>query len=132
MATTTVIAIGGNSLLDPKKPPTISNQFEVTVRAMGPIADFLEEERAEIGLTGNPEDVDEFERITLASYENAASERAARRRWVLMGKATGGALLAALLLGMLWRLCFGRAPVASGELAQAAGPGRRPSAGGRA
>lgn len=42
MSTTTVIAIGGNSLLDPSKAPTISNQFEVTARAMIPIADFIE------------------------------------------------------------------------------------------
>lgn len=42
MDTITVIAIGGNSLLDPSKPPTIANQFEVTARAMIPIADFIE------------------------------------------------------------------------------------------
>lgn len=43
MGTTTVIAIGGNSLIDPKRPPTISNQFEVTAKAMVPIADFIED-----------------------------------------------------------------------------------------
>jgi len=42
MAFTTVVAIGGNSLLDPALPPTIQNQFEVTAGAMVPIADFIE------------------------------------------------------------------------------------------
>ena len=35
---TTLVAIGGNSLLDPQLPPTVANQFEVTARAMEPIA----------------------------------------------------------------------------------------------
>ena len=38
----TVIAIGGNSLIDPELPPNITNQFSVTARAMVPIADFIE------------------------------------------------------------------------------------------
>lgn len=38
----TVIAIGGHSLLSPDRPPTVANQFAVTRRAMGPIADLLE------------------------------------------------------------------------------------------
>lgn len=33
-----VIAIGGHALLDPDRPPTVSNQFEVTERAMKPVA----------------------------------------------------------------------------------------------
>lgn len=40
---TTVIAIGGNSLIDPSLPPTIKNQFEVTERAMIPVADMIEQ-----------------------------------------------------------------------------------------
>ncbi|HCP46391.1 MAG TPA: carbamate kinase [Deltaproteobacteria bacterium] len=42
MALTTVVAIGGNSLLNPALPPTIQNQFTVTANAMVPIADFIE------------------------------------------------------------------------------------------
>lgn len=38
----TVVAIGGHSLLSPDLPPTVANQFAVTRRAMGPIADLLE------------------------------------------------------------------------------------------
>ena len=38
----TVIAIGGNSLIDPRLPPTIANQYAVAARAMVPIADFIE------------------------------------------------------------------------------------------
>ena len=37
----TLIAIGGNSLLDPGRPPTLENQFAVTARAVVPIADLL-------------------------------------------------------------------------------------------
>jgi carbamate kinase len=37
-----VVAIGGHSLLSPDLPPTVANQFAVTRRAMGPIADLLE------------------------------------------------------------------------------------------
>lgn len=32
-----VLALGGNSLLDPSRPPTVENQFEVTRRAVAPI-----------------------------------------------------------------------------------------------
>jgi carbamate kinase len=39
---TTLVAIGGNSLLDPRRPPTIENQFAVTARAVIPIADLIE------------------------------------------------------------------------------------------
>ena len=38
----TLIAMGGNSLLDPLKPPTVANQFAVTARAVIPIADLIE------------------------------------------------------------------------------------------
>ncbi len=34
----TMIAMGGNSLLDPQLPPTVDNQFAVTARAVAPIA----------------------------------------------------------------------------------------------
>jgi carbamate kinase len=37
-----VIAMGGNSLLDPSRPPTVENQFEVTARAARPIADLIQ------------------------------------------------------------------------------------------
>jgi carbamate kinase len=37
----TVIAMGGNSLIDPALPPTVENQFEVTRRAVMPIATLL-------------------------------------------------------------------------------------------
>lgn len=38
----TVVAIGGHSLLDPDLPPTVENQFAVTVSALTPVADLLE------------------------------------------------------------------------------------------
>jgi carbamate kinase len=38
----TLIAMGGNSLLDPSRPPTIENQFAVTARAVIPIAGLIE------------------------------------------------------------------------------------------
>jgi carbamate kinase len=37
-----VVAMGGNSLLDPGLPPTVENQFAVTARAVRPIASLLE------------------------------------------------------------------------------------------
>src|SRR5512138_3697100 len=37
----TLIAMGGNSLLDPKLPPTVANQFAVTMRAVVPIAELI-------------------------------------------------------------------------------------------
>ena len=36
-----VVAMGGNSLLDPNLPPTVENQFAVTARAVVPIADLV-------------------------------------------------------------------------------------------
>jgi len=36
-----VIAMGGNSLLDPALPPTVENQFAVTALAVRPIADLI-------------------------------------------------------------------------------------------
>jgi len=38
----TVVAIGGNSLLDPDLEPTVANQFAVTAEAMAPVADLLQ------------------------------------------------------------------------------------------
>src|SRR6266540_5051894 len=37
-----VVAMGGNSLLDPARPPTVENQFQVTTVAVRPIADLIE------------------------------------------------------------------------------------------
>lgn len=37
-----MVAIGGHSLLSPELPPTVANQFVVTRRAMGPVAELLE------------------------------------------------------------------------------------------
>ena len=37
----TLIAMGGNSLLDPALPPTVENQFAVTARAVVPIAELI-------------------------------------------------------------------------------------------
>ncbi len=36
-----MIAMGGNSLLDPQLPPTVENQFAVTARAVVPIAELI-------------------------------------------------------------------------------------------
>jgi carbamate kinase len=36
-----VVAMGGNSLLDPTLPPTVQNQFAVTARAVVPIAELV-------------------------------------------------------------------------------------------
>jgi carbamate kinase len=38
----TLIAMGGNSLLDPGRPPTVANQFDVTAHAVVPIAALIE------------------------------------------------------------------------------------------
>lgn len=71
------------------------------------IADFLEEERQELGIvvldgTLSWDRADEFSRS-----EGEAQRRAARRRWLHMGAATGGALLAVFGLGFLLRLVLG-------------------------
>lgn len=42
MSVPVVVAMGGNSLLDPDLPPTVENQFAVTARAVRPIAALLE------------------------------------------------------------------------------------------
>jgi len=36
-----LVAMGGNSLLDPALPPTVANQFDVTSRAVEPVADLV-------------------------------------------------------------------------------------------
>lgn len=36
-----LVAMGGNSLLDPKQTPTVAHQFEVTARAVRPIAQLI-------------------------------------------------------------------------------------------
>lgn len=41
MSDVTVLALGGNSLIDPSLPPTVANQFALTAAAMGPIADLI-------------------------------------------------------------------------------------------
>lgn len=38
-----VVAMGGNSLLDPSLPPTVANQFAVTARAVVPIVNLIEQ-----------------------------------------------------------------------------------------
>lgn len=42
MSVPIVVAMGGNSLLDPELPPTVENQFAVTARAVRPIASLLQ------------------------------------------------------------------------------------------
>jgi len=37
----TVVAMGGNSMLEPTLPPTVKNQFAMTERAMRPVADLV-------------------------------------------------------------------------------------------
>ncbi|RLB55085.1 MAG: carbamate kinase [Deltaproteobacteria bacterium] len=36
-----LVAMGGNSLLDKSLPPTVANQFQITSRAVAPVADLL-------------------------------------------------------------------------------------------
>lgn len=40
-AAVTVVAMGGNSLLDPALPPTLANQFSVTRQAVAPVAELM-------------------------------------------------------------------------------------------
>ncbi|NOY26583.1 MAG: carbamate kinase [Oligoflexia bacterium] len=37
-----VVALGGNSLLDPSRPPTVANQFSHAQRSMGPVAELIQ------------------------------------------------------------------------------------------
>ncbi len=68
------------------------------------IADFLEEERRALGLPpGGASNA-------IAQLEEQAQERAARRRWWVMGKALAGALCGGLVLACLVRFLFGRSP----------------------
>jgi len=41
MSDVTVLALGGNSLIDPSLPPTVANQFALTASAMVPVADLI-------------------------------------------------------------------------------------------
>lgn len=41
MSLPVVVAMGGNSLLDPRLPPTVENQFAVTARAVLPLAELI-------------------------------------------------------------------------------------------
>ncbi len=71
------------------------------------IDDFLEEERTARGLV-LPSMEDEDARERYSQLETEAANRAALRRWLHMALATGGSLLLAVLLGLAWRLTFGR------------------------
>jgi len=49
----TVIAMGGNSLINPLKTPTVANQFALTAAAMIPVADLIESGERVILTHGN-------------------------------------------------------------------------------
>jgi len=49
----TVLAIGGHSLIDPKRPPSVPNQFAVTARALKPVADLIQQGERLILTHGN-------------------------------------------------------------------------------
>ncbi|HJN77248.1 MAG TPA: carbamate kinase [Myxococcota bacterium] len=48
-----VVALGGNSLIDPTLPPTVKNQFAVTRRAMRPVARLIADGEALVITHGN-------------------------------------------------------------------------------
>lgn len=48
-----VLAMGGNSLIDPSLPPTVENQFSVTTRAIRPVADLIERGQRMVITHGN-------------------------------------------------------------------------------
>ena len=79
------------------------------------IDDFVEEERRALGLVGLRADLGDFGTPAVARLEAEADRRAARRRWLMMGSATGGSLLAALLLGLLWSAAVARRLRPAGE-----------------
>jgi carbamate kinase len=53
MSQAIVVAMGGNSLLDPGLPPTVENQFAVTLRYMQPVADLIAEGKTLVLTHGN-------------------------------------------------------------------------------
>ena len=66
----TLVAIGGNSLLDLARAPTVENQFEVTARAVVPIADLIERGERLVLTHGNGPQVGFMQlRVELAKHE---------------------------------------------------------------
>ncbi len=49
----TVLAMGGHSLLDASRPPTVANQFEVTAQALNPVVDLIEQGENIVLVHGN-------------------------------------------------------------------------------
>ncbi len=65
-----VIAMGGNSLLDPSAAPTVQNQFSVAARAVGPIAELMHRGIRAVITHGNGPQVGFMQlRVELASAE---------------------------------------------------------------
>lgn len=95
------------------------------------IADFVEEERAALGLVGGRGDGKLEVTPEVARLEAEADARADERRWSVMLRATGSALLATLLFWLLWRLVLARPPVSSGAAGSSGGT-TRPGGGGAA
>ncbi len=69
----TLVAMGGNSLLDPERPPTIENQFAVTARAVVPIADLIERREHLVLTHGNGPQVG-FMQLRVELTRNAIHE----------------------------------------------------------
>jgi carbamate kinase len=66
----TLIAVGGNSLLDPGLPPTVENQFAVTARAVVPIAALIERGEHLVLTHGNGPQVGFMQlRVELSKHE---------------------------------------------------------------
>ncbi|RME76820.1 MAG: carbamate kinase [Planctomycetota bacterium] len=53
MSLITIVAIGGNALVDPKRPPTVENQNRITEMAVKPIADLIEKGEQILLVHGN-------------------------------------------------------------------------------
>ncbi len=49
----TVLAMGGHSLLDASRPPTVANQFDVTAQALSPVVDLIEQGENLVVVHGN-------------------------------------------------------------------------------